>query len=119
MVKRLFSQTLVLAKSKAQTIMWPELQHVSRIEIHKSETGADGVRTPYQKRAPPMVKVGNIRDHQKTKSLPPDVDGQCKNLIFLTYLKSRLEKTETLGYSERNYTSTWMFLSRRRQTMTI
>ena len=53
----------------------PELQHISRIEIHKSEREG-GNRTPYQKRAPPMVKVGAAKGSEKGKSAPPE--GQCK-----------------------------------------
>ena len=63
--------SLFLAKSSAQKFAMPELQHISRIEIQK-----EGIpRTPYQKRAPPMVKLGHVRE--KGKSAPPE--GQCKD----------------------------------------
>ena len=75
----------------------PELQHISRIEIHKSEREG-GNRTPYQKRAPPMVKVGSSRSpdkgksaSDKGKSAPPE--GQCK-------------KTESLSHGKKNV---WVF----------
>ena len=76
----------------------PELQHISRIEIHKSEREG-GNRTPYQKRAPPMVKVGSSRSpdkgksasdkgksaQDKGKSAPPE--GQCKKTESLSHGK--------------------------------
>merc|ERR1739838_951024 len=78
------------AKSSAQKFTMPELKHISRIEIHKCETKKEGIpRTPYQKRAPPMVKLGNVRE--KGKSAPPE--GQ----YAINAMKHGLKKAGSVG----------------------
>merc|ERR1711970_646566 len=73
------------AKSSAQKFAMPELQHISRIEIQK-----EGIpRTPYQKRAPPMVKLGHVRE--KGKSAPPE--GQ----YAINAMKHGLKKAGSVG----------------------